>query len=234
MCSQWNGQFRLETSWEPVSSLPHGSTLCLPSTCNQNKRARCLCVNSGKRALFTLVSKDDYLHVLLLFSLSVMSESSRPHGSQHAGPPCPSPSPRVYPSSWPLHQRCHPATSSTVILFSSCLQSFPASGSFPMSRLSTSGDQGIRASALASVLPMNMQGWFPLGLTGLMSLLSKGLLRVLSSTTIQKHRVSGVQPSLWSSSHNLCDHRKDFHLQALLLLDVFFSNASRLLVPSLL
>ena len=128
MCSQWNGQFRLETSWEPVFSLPHGSPLRLPSTCNQNKRARCVCVNSGKEALFTSVSKDDYLHLLLLFSLSVMSESSRPYGSQHARPPCPSPSPRVYASSCPLHQRCHPVISSTVILFSSCLQSFPASG----------------------------------------------------------------------------------------------------------
>ena len=158
MCSQWDGQFRLETSWGPVFSMPHGSPLHLPSTCNQNKRAGCVCGNSGKRAPFTSVSKDDYLHSLLLFGHSVMSESLRHHGSQHARPPCPSPSPRVYPSSCPLHQPCHPATSSTVTLFSSCLQSFPASGSFPMSQLSTSGDQSIRASASASLLPMNIQG----------------------------------------------------------------------------
>ena len=198
--------------------MPHGSPLRLPSTCNQNKGARCVHVNSGKRALFTSVSKDDYLHLLLLFSHSVMFESLQLHGSQHTRPPCPSPSPRVYPSSCPLHQRCHPAVSSTVALFSSCLQSFPASRSLPMSRLSTSGDQSIRAS----LLPMNIQDWFPLGLTGLMSLLSKGLLRVLSSSTIQKHQFSDIQPSLWSSSHNRKWPLERFAFTGLMTLSCFF------------
>ena len=96
---------------------------------------------------------------------------------------------------------CHPTISSSASLFSSCPKSFPASGSFPMSRLFTSGGQSIGASASTSVLPMNIQGWFPLGLTGLISLLSRGLSTVLSSTTIWKHQFFGTQPSLWSNSH---------------------------------
>ena len=96
---------------------------------------------------------------------------------------------------------CSPAISSSVVPFSSCPQSFPASGYFLMSPLFTSGGQSTRASASASVLPMNIQGWFPLELTGLISLLSKGLLRVFSSTTVQKHQLFGAQPSLWSNSH---------------------------------
>ena len=116
------------------------------------------------------------------FSRSVMSESLPPHGLQHARPPCPSPTPRVYSNSCPLSPGCHPTISSSVVPFSSHLQSFPASGSFPMSRLFASEDQIIGASASASVLPMNIQGRFPLGLTGLI-LLSKELSRVSSSTT---------------------------------------------------
>ena len=96
---------------------------------------------------------------------------------------------------------CHPTTSSSVALFSSCPQSFPASGSFPMNWLFASGGQSIGASASASVFPMNIQGWFPLGLTGLISLQSKGLSRVFSNTTIQKHQCFGAQPSLWSNCH---------------------------------
>ena len=100
----------------------------------------------------------------------------------------------------PLSLWCHPTISSSVIHFSSHPLSFPVSGSFPLSRLFTSGVQRIGASALASVLPMNIQGQFPLGLTGLISLLSKGLSRVFSNTTVQKHQFFGSQPSLWSSS----------------------------------
>ena len=110
---------------------------------------------------------------LLLFSHQVLSDSLQPHGLQHARLPCPSPSPGVCPSSRLLNWWCHPTTSSSIALFSFCLQSFPASGSFPMSRLLASGGQSIGASA--SVLPVNIQGWFPLRLTGLISLLSKGL-----------------------------------------------------------
>ena len=105
---------------------------------------------------------------------SVVSDSSRPYGMEHAGLPCPSPSPRVCSDSWPLSQWCHPTISFSIILFSSCLQSFPASGSFLTIRLFTSDGQSSEASASASVLPMNSQGWFPLGLTGLSSLLVKG------------------------------------------------------------
>ena len=101
-----------------------------------------------------------------------------------------------YSNSCPLSQWCHPTMSSSVVPFS-CPQSFPASGSFPMSQLFTSGGQSIGASASASVLPMNIQGWFPLGLTGLISLLSKGLSRIFSSTTVRKHQFFSTQPSLW-------------------------------------
>ena len=120
------------------------------------------------------------------YSCSVVSDSLWPHGLQRARPPCPSPTPRVYSNSCPLSPWCHPTTSSSVVPFSSRLQSLPASGSFPMSPFFTSGHQRIVASASASVLPMNTQDWFPLGLIGLTSLQSKGLL-VFSSTTVWKH-----------------------------------------------
>ena len=137
--------------------------------------------------------------LLLLFSRSVVSDSLWPPGLQHTRLPCPSPSPRACSNSSPLSQWCHPTISSSVVPFSSCLQTFPTSGSFLMSQLFTSGGQSIGTSA--SVLPMNIQDWFPLGLTGLISLKSKGLLRVFSNTTVQKHRFFSTQPSLWSSSH---------------------------------
>ena len=130
------------------------------------------------------------------FSRSVVSDSLRPHRLQHDRPPCPSPTPGVCP----LSQWCHPTISSSVVPFSFCLQFFPASGSFAVSQLFASGGQRIRASASASVLPMNIQDWFPLELTGLISLQSKGLSRVFSSTTIWKHQFFGTQPFLWSNS----------------------------------
>ena len=133
---------------------------------------------------------------MLLFSRSVVSDSLQPHGPQHTRPPCPSPTPGVHPNSCPLSRWCHPTISSSVVPFSSCLQSFPASGSFPMSRLFPSGGQSIGASGSASVIPMNNQGWFLLGLTGLISLLSKVLSRVFSSTTVQKHQFFGPLPSI--------------------------------------
>ena len=144
-----------------------------------------------------------YLHYInsVQFSCSVMSNSLRPCGLQHARPPSPSPTPGVYPNSGPLSRWCHPTISSSVIPFSSCPQSFPASGSCQISQLFASGGQSIRASALASVLPMDIQGWFPLGWTRLMSVQSKGLSRVFSNTTVQKHQFFGAQPSLWSNSH---------------------------------
>ena len=127
---------------------------------------------------------------------SVISDSLWPQEQQNARPPCPSPTPGVYSNSWPLSRWCHPTISSFVVPFSSCLQSFPTSGTFQVSQLFTSGGQSIGTSASASVLPVNTQGWFPLGLTGLISLLSKGLLSIFSSITVQKPQFFGAQPSL--------------------------------------
>ena len=138
---------------------------------------------------------------LLLFSRSLLSDPLPPWGLQHARLPCPSPSPGACSNSCPLSWWCHPSISSSVLSFSSCLQSLPASGSFPMSQLFASGAQSVGASALASVLPMNIQDWFPSGLTGLISFQSKGLSRVFSNTTVQKHQSFSIQPSLWSNSH---------------------------------
>ena len=118
------------------------------------------------------------------FSRSVMSNSFRPHGLQHTRPPCPSPTPGVHPDSCPLSRWCHPTISSSVIPFSSCSQSFSASGSFPMSQLFTSGGQSIGVSASKSVLPMNTQDWSPLEWTGWISLQSKRLSKVFSNTTV--------------------------------------------------
>ena len=143
----------------------------------------------------------EHVYILLLFSCSVMSNSLWPHGLQHARLPCPSLSPGVCPNSCLLSQCYDPTISSSVAPFSSCPQSFPSSGSFPMSQLFTSGDQNIGASASAQDLPMNIQGWFPLGWTGWISLQSKGLSRVFSSTTVWKNQFMGSPPSLWSSSH---------------------------------
>ena len=135
------------------------------------------------------------------FSRSVVSDSLRPHESQHARPPCPSPAPRVYSNSCPLSQWCHPAISSSVIPFSSCPQSLPASGSFPMSQLFAWGGQSSGVSASTSVLPINTQDWSPLGWTGWISLQSKGLSRVFSNTTVQKCQFFGAQLSSQSNSH---------------------------------
>ena len=135
------------------------------------------------------------------FSHSVVSDSLWPHGLQHGRPPCPSPTPWVYSNSCPLSQWCHLAISSSVIPFSSSLQSFPASGSFLMSQFFASVGQSIGVSASTSVLPMNSLDWFPLGWSGLISMQSKGLSRVFSNTTVQKHQFFGPQYSLKSNSH---------------------------------
>ena len=130
------------------------------------------------------------------FSLSVVSGSLQPHGLQHARPPCPSPTPRAYSNSCPLSQWCHPTISSSVIPFSSHLQCFPASGSFQVSLLFTSGGQNIGVSASASVLPVSIQDWFHSGWTGWIFLQSKGLSRVFSNTTVQKYQFFSAQLSL--------------------------------------
>ena len=126
------------------------------------------------------------LTIIFQFSPSVVSDYLRPHGLQHASLPCPSPTPGVYSNSCPLHHWCHPTISSSAVPFSSCLQSFPASGCFLKSQLFVSSGQTIGAST--SVLPVNTQDWLPLGWTGWISLQSKGLSRVFSNTTVQKHQ----------------------------------------------
>ena len=136
------------------------------------------------------------------FSCSVMSDCLQPHGLQHTMPPCPSPTPRVYSNSCPLSRWCHPAISSSVVPFSSwSLQSFPKSGSIQISQFFLSGGKSIGVSALASVLPMNTQYWSPSEWTGWISLQSKGLSRIFSNTTAQKHQFFGAQPSSQSNSH---------------------------------
>ena len=132
---------------------------------------------------------------IVQFSRSVMSDSLQPYESQHSRPPCPSPTPRVYPNSRPSSRWCHPAISSSVVPFSSFPKSLPASGSFPMSQPFTWGGQSIGVSVPASVLPINTQDWSPLGWTGWISLQSNSLSRVFSNTTVQKHQFFGAQLS---------------------------------------
>ena len=150
--------------------------------------------------LFVMLHTVRLFAIRLLFSCYVMSDSLRPHGLRQASLPGSSLSPRVCLNSYPLIQWCYLIISSSATLFSFCLQTCLASGSFPMSQLFSSGSQSIGTSASVSVLPMNIQGWFPLGLTGLISLLSKGLSRVFPSIIVWKHQFFGTQPSLWSSS----------------------------------
>ena len=135
------------------------------------------------------------------FSHSAVSDSLLSHESQHTRPPCPSPTPRVHSNVCPSSRWCHPVISSSVVPFSSCPQSVPASESFPMSQLFSWSGQSTGVSALVSVLPKNTQDWSPVEWTGWISLQSKGLSRVFSNTTVQKHQFFGAQPSSWSNSH---------------------------------
>ena len=148
--------------------------------------------------IYYLINK---LYISVQFSHSVLSDSLRSHGLQHDRLPCPSPTPGACSNSRTSSRWCHPTISFSVIPFSSCLQSFPSSGSFLMNQFFASGGQSIGVSASASVLPMNIQDWFPLGWTGWISLQSKGLSRVFSNTTVQKHQLFCAQLSLWSNSH---------------------------------
>ena len=153
-----------------------------------------------------LGSQSSKCHDLEEYSVQSVQSLSRvqlfaTHGLKHARLSCPSPTPRACSNSCPSSQWWHPTISSSVTHFSSCLQSFPASGSFQMSQFFTSGGQSTGASALASVPQINIQDWFPLGLIGWISLQSKGLSRVFSNTTVQKHQFFGAQLSLWSNSH---------------------------------
>ena len=135
------------------------------------------------------------------FSRSVVSDFLWPHESQHAGPPCPSPTPRVHPNSCPSSWWCHPAISSSVVPFSSCSQTLPASESFPVTQLFAWGGQSTGVSPSTSVLPMNTQDWSPLEWPGWISLQSKGLSRIFSKTTVQKHQFFGAQRSSQSNFH---------------------------------
>ena len=143
--------------------------------------------------------KQDF-NMSLRFSRSVVSDSLRPHEPQHTRPPCPSPTPRVFPNPCPLSRWCHPAISSSVVPFS-CAQSFPAARSFPMSQLFAWGGQSVGVSVSTSVRPMNTQDWSPLEWTGWISLQSKGLSRVFSNTIVQKHQFFCAQLSSQSNSH---------------------------------
>ena len=172
---------------------------------------------------------------LLLVSHSVMSNSLIPHGLQHTRLPCPSPSPGACSNSYPLSQWYHPTISSSVVPFSSFLQSFPASRSFPMTWLFASVGQSIWASA--SVLPINFQEWFPLGLTGLISLLSKWFSGVFSNTTVQKHQFFSAQLSLWSNSPTYMTTGKTTALTiwtfVTKVVSLLFNMLSRLVIPFL-
>ena len=151
-----------------------------------------------------------YIYSSVQISRSVVSDFLWPHEPQHARPPCPSPTPGVHPNPCPLSQWCHPTISSSVIPFSSCLQPFPASGSFPMSQLFPSGGQSTGVSASTSVLPMSTQDWSPLEWTGWISLQSKGLSRVFSNTTVQN---SSALSFLYSPTlTSIYDHWKNHSL----------------------
>ena len=150
-----------------------------------------------------------HIYLSVQFSCSVVSNSLQPHGLLHARTPCPSPTPGVYSNSCLLSQWCHPSISSSVFLFSSCLLSFPASGSFQMSQLFTSGGQSIGVSASASVLAMNIQNWFLLGWTDWISLQSKGLSRVFSNTTVQKHQLSALSFLYSPTLTSIHDYQKN-------------------------
>ena len=156
-------------------------------------------------AMFILL----HTHLSAQLSSSAVCKSLWPHGLQHARLLCSSPTPRACSPSWPLSRWSHPTISSSIVPFSSCLQFFPASGSFLRNQFFTSGGQSIAVSASASVLPMNIQHWFPLGWIGWISLQSKGLSRVFSNTIVQKHQFFGTQLSLWSNFTSIHDYCKN-------------------------
>ena len=210
----WRPSASLMKRWREFYCTSHFSEVWpVMTTCQCFVISRDLCLGNGKQwcwSLFDLyawnpafhISNFEFLQICYLqFSHSVMSDSLRPHESQHTRPPCPSPTPGVHSNLRPLSWWCHPAISSSVVPFSSCPQSLPASQSFPMSQLFTWGGQSTGVSALASFLPKNTQGWPPLEWTGWISLQSKGLLRVFSNTTVQKHQFFSTQLSSQSNSH---------------------------------
>ena len=205
-CSWTDSQtlgIRMWTSFSSVPLLSHVQLFATPWTA----ACQAFLFITNSRSLTKLISIELVMpsnHLILCrgifssvqFSRSVVSDSLWPHETQHARPPCPSPTPGVHPNSCALSRWCHPAISSSVVPFSSCPQSLPASGSFPMSQLFSWGGQSTGVSASASVLPVNIQDWSPLGWTDWISLQSKGLWRIFSKTTVQKHQFFGTQLSL--------------------------------------
>ena len=164
--------------------------------CISSLQRRQLKINpTGDISLAGIIAVDE----IVQFSRSLLSDTLQPHGLQHTRLPCPSLTPGPCSNSCPLNFSCHPTISSSVVPFSYCLQIFPASGSFPISQFFVSGGQSIGVSTSTSVLPMNIQDWFPLEFTGLNSLQSKGLSRVFSNTILQKHQFFGAQVSLYVS-----------------------------------
>ena len=170
-------------------------------------------------------------------SQSVVSDFLRPHDTQLSRPPCPSPTPRVYPNSRPLSWWCHPTISSSVVPFFSCPQSFPASGSFQMSQLFTSGGQSIGVSASTSVLPVHTHNWSPLGWPGWISLQYKGFSRVLFNTAVQKHQFFGTQLSLLSNSYPYMTSGKTIALTRRTfvskVMSLLFNTLSRLVIAAI-
>ena len=212
MCAQPLQSCRL--LWGPMDCSPLGSSVhgtlqarilewvTMPSSRGSSQDRDQTCVSCIAGGFFTTEPPGKPLNLYSVqFIHSVMSDSLQPHEPQHARPPCPSPIPRVHPNPCPLSRWSHLTISSSVVPFASCPQSFPALGSFQMSQIFTSGDQSIGVSASTSVPPMNTQDGSPLGWTGWISLQSKGLSRVFSNTTVQKHQFFSAQLSLQSNSH---------------------------------
>ena len=175
----------------------HAIYFNVPQLISWNSKAKLQISNLfySLRISYYFLQADRQFSSSVQFSRPVVSDSLRPHESQHARPPCPSPTPGVHSDSCPLSQWCHPAISSSVVPFSSCPQSFPASESFPMSQLFAWGGQSTGVSALASFLPKKSQGWSPSEWTGWITLQSKGLSKVFSNTAVEKHQIFGAQPS---------------------------------------
>ena len=186
--------------WPYYLPVLHAQGISLSPPRSGNESQELLCHNEEVQERLKL----QFLLYFSQFSYSFMTNSLRPHGLQHTSPACPSPSPGACSNSCPLSWWCHPIISPSVVPFFSCLQSFPSSGSFRMSQFFALGGQS--SGALTSVLPMNFQDWFPSGLTGLISLQSKGPSKVFSNTTVQRHQFFGAQRSLWSNS--ICDYWK--------------------------
>ena len=188
------GSHRVGHNWSDLAAATAAVTICSDS--GTLKYKVCPCFYCSPSICHEVMGPDPIIFSSVQFSCSVVSNSMWPHEPQHARPPCPSPTPWVHPNPCPLSWWCHPTISSSVVPFSSCAQSFPALGTFQMSQLFASGGQSIGVSSSTSVLPMNTQDWYPLGWTGWIALQFKGLSRVFSNTTVQKHQFLGSKFSL--------------------------------------